>query len=1120
MKKRAVRAAVVLIEAAAVLIAVIAAGAAFLYWRMEQGPVSLALFKPSVTGAIEQRLPANYDTEIEAVSLMTAEGKGAYAVRLSGVRIIDGEGRETARAAQVDMTFAPGDFFAGKIGPRRIDAAGARFSIERDSAQIVKIPGVGGKTRKSPMSFLSPVIEGKLFRSAFESAEMNDAEVVFRDIASGRSWITRDADVFIRRRASALQAAVKGEIDLDGVAASIDASAQYTEQSGVITLDIDGEHFPIGDILTMFYGEQAAVVDAPVSGSAVVALTSGGDVLSSSFTGRLENGFLRTGAKPTPFQFIEWETLFDPKENAFTIERFAFDINGASGVVSGEAALQFGKDVRDPKALSFRLESSEMTLNLPGFFAEALPVDSIALAGAYEVEPQRLTLSAIDASLLDVRLAGDFSMATAKPDKNGAAPSREIFSTVKVEGALDPERLLKLWPLGPARGVRDWVNERLETATIENIEAKIDLPFGAVEPGKGLPEDGLTIEFDVSGAKAFYVPQMTPLTGASGHGIVKGNSFFLSVDRGRIGKIAVSDGEVDFPAFTPQWQPTYYRFSAVGASEEMLTVLNQEPLRLLSKINLSPEQFRGDAKARFEIMRPNKRDVASDEYRYSGKATFENMLISGVAGDVDLVGGKGDVDLKPRSVTISADASVSDAPVRFVWRQNFFKEDGPSQFDIEGTVDASTADLFGVSSRQYLRGPVDLKARAIGTIGAFSSLDVEADFSNAAASLDALGWGKPAGAAAKGSFRAAFSQAGASVEDIRIEGEGIDVLGKAAFRDGGLAEAAFPKFYLDGVADLAVTSERNSSGALAITAVGDYLNAAALVERSLKSGGDDEEGSPWGAGLTVTARIDRLNLREGVEYGNASLDLWRGPEQLEKLDFAAFDANDAPFIVKFDHAGDARSITATTSELGDLLKGVFGVRSIRGGEGLIKINLSSPERKGISGTVAAQNIHVVDAPLLARVFSAGSLDGLNNLMNGEGIDFAAASGKFDLKDGVFSVNEFRATGTSVGLTADGAMALGDGGEVSLSGAVAPVYQLNSVLGAAPVIGDILVGKKGEGVLAVSYLVNGRRTAPNVVVNPLSALTPGIFRQIFEPSGAAPKPAPAAVTEEPAGDPAP
>ena len=164
----------------------------------------------------------------------------------------------------------------------------------------------------------------------------------------------------------------------------------------------------------------------------------------------------------------------------------------------------------------------------------------------------------------------------------------------------------------------------------------------------------------------------------------------------------------------------------------------------------------------------------------------------------------------------------------------------------------------------------------------------------------------------------------------------------------------------------------------------------------------------------------------------------------------------------------------------------------------MQIQLPPLGEKGFSGVLEARDLQVVEAPLLARIFSAGSLEGLNNLLNGEGIDLSYAYGEFQFADKVLSVQDMRASGPSVGITAEGAMAIGQGGEVSLVGAVAPLYQLNSVLGNAPIIGEILVGKKGEGIVALSYSVTGDAAAPTVFVNPLSALTPGFLRGLMQP----------------------
>ncbi len=69
----------------------------------------------------------------------------------------------------------------------------------------------------------------------------------------------------------------------------------------------------------------------------------------------------------------------------------------------------------------------------------------------------------------------------------------------------------------------------------------------------------------------------------------------------------------------------------------------------------------------------------------------------------------------------------------------------------------------------------------------------------------------------------------------------------------------------------------------------------------------------------------------------------------------------------------------------------------------------------------------------------------------------------------------------------------------VDGVVAPSPILNlSMLSNVPVIGNLLTSRRGEGVFGMTYSINGHAAAPRVFVNPVSALTPGILRRIFEP----------------------
>src|SRR5438876_343914 len=85
-------------------------------------------------------------------------------------------------------------------------------------------------------------------------------------------------------------------------------------------------------------------------------------------------------------------------------------------------------------------------------------------------------------------------------------------------------------------------------------------------------------------------------------------------------------------------------------------------------------------------------------------------------------------------------------------------------------------------------------------------------------------------------------------------------------------------------------------------------------------------------------------------------------------------------------------------------------------------------------------------------------------------------------------------GEALGVTAEGWVDL-DQDRLDLQGTVAPAYALNSLFGNVPIIGTLL-GGGSQGLFAANYRLSGASADPQVTVNPLAALTPGILRQLF------------------------
>jgi hypothetical protein len=86
------------------------------------------------------------------------------------------------------------------------------------------------------------------------------------------------------------------------------------------------------------------------------------------------------------------------------------------------------------------------------------------------------------------------------------------------------------------------------------------------------------------------------------------------------------------------------------------------------------------------------------------------------------------------------------------------------------------------------------------------------------------------------------------------------------------------------------------------------------------------------------------------------------------------------------------------------------------------------------------------------------------------------------------------------VTTDGAINLGED-RLALDGVLAPSYGLNSFVGNLPVVGEALVSRPGEGVIGITFSVEGPFDQPTVAANPLSVLAPGLLRRLFEGTAA-------------------
>jgi hypothetical protein len=192
-----------------------------------------------------------------------------------------------------------------------------------------------------------------------------------------------------------------------------------------------------------------------------------------------------------------------------------------------------------------------------------------------------------------------------------------------------------------------------------------------------------------------------------------------------------------------------------------------------------------------------------------------------------------------------------------------------------------------------------------------------------------------------------------------------------------------------------------------------------------------------------------------------------------------------------DAAGMA--VQGDVFDVGEAAFVLFGRRSFQGGKATVTGHLVEG---GADLRVEMSKVRLVKTPALARILTIGSLHGLADTLNGAGVEFTKVIAPVSIRGAKLSIARARATGPAMGITTQGVIDIDDH-TVELSGDIAPSYLLNSAVGAVPVVGNLFVSHKGEGMFGLTYSAKGAFAAPKITVNPLSLAAPGILRRIFE-----------------------
>ncbi len=1109
---------------AAVFIFLIAALVGASWWRLAAAPLEL----PALTALIEQELSdarGGRPVRIDRVDLSWSGEPGALQLKARGVHILAADGQElsTYREATIGLGGLP--LLIGRVTLVRADFQGGEITVARkaDGAMHIAFGPVGAPADivvapPDPNATLAERVNTVLDALAetlrpvgragrLQFVAIRDTQLQIVDEGGGGVWTADAADVTLTRARRALALAVDAR--LEGAEGTAPAQLRVTTDTAFRSALIEfvaRDARPRALLSPAALGAFAAL-DAPLTAAITIGLDR--DVGVNRFEGDLAlgQGAAEMGGETMRLEGGRLHGRYDLEADELIIDEVA--LAGTRTRITGDARLANASALLKGEpgaAATFEAAFPSLVLDAPGVFAAPFELAQVRASGAIVPETGRIELNRLEATRGEARLNAEGAIRFARVGQaDRLYPGFDLDA--RIEGPIEARTILSLWPARFIEGARSYLDDAIQGGMLNNVVLKLAIPPEQIAERR-LRNEALNIAFDFDGGDVRFIDTMSPVTEARGSAVLQGNRFDLTVAGGRINGLSVTQGSVSIPVLNPKGEMATITATAEGDARNMVGLLLQEPLSLGEALPFDAASVSGRGRARLMLQRPNLSNVPFEALRFDVSADIENggatLRENGMAVRDARIAVRGD----QRAITISGPMRLADSQIDLNWTEQVRARGGPSsRYRIAGQFTVEDLETLGYPARAIARGRIGVDFSGQGRGLDAETGEINLDFRNASVFLPANYWvkrqGQPANARAD---IAAIEGGGYALSNISVDGSGISARGAVRLlEDGRVRDGDITRLNIDGRADLSATLRRGRDGALEIAGRGALADAAPFLdmeepEVDAAAAAASAQNRFQTRPIRIVVSTERLALRGGAALMNAQTNVTLIDTALQTLILRGRtpQGKDVRLALGPRPGAPNGEIEFASADAGFAWRALTGADNIIGGvaEGRGAWAMGPP---GVATMdVTMRDFRVVRVPAMAQMLgSVGSLTGFVSMLNGDGIAFNTLEASLTLNDRDLEVRQARLAGPSLGFTASGGYDMAQD-DLDIDGVVIPSYGVNSLLSNIPLLGNLLASRRGEGVIGMTYAVNGPVAQPRVGVNPLSALTPGILRRIFEP----------------------
>lgn len=1116
------------------LCAVFAAGFAALWLRLGAGPINLDVATPWLAAAIEDNIGNGNTVEVGGTQIERA-GRIRIAVRIRDIVVRDRDHVIVATAPKAEVRLSGKALLMGRLRAESLRLVGAELAIrikpdgevtvstgdtQRPLATGVAAPrkptdvAVSGqppnpaagpavaappgarpgttpddssdamKSLLAGLDWLDSLSLTGLDGQNLDEIGLRNGNLVVDDQQRGNRWNFENITLSLRRPSSGGVALSVGEEGPKAWALRVQVGPA---QDGVRSVELHASQLPTRNVLLALRLKNLTYsADFPITGDLKGEV--GRDGVPTYLRGKLTTGAGTVIDADTP----DYPMAIDQAELNLEWDSSRRVLVAPFKIIAGPNRITLMASLEPPNGATpdWRMSLSGGTIVLPGTEKEApLIFNRIAVRARFDLAHQRVVLSQADFSNGEISVAGS----------GGIDYAGEPRLTLGLAGTpMSVSALKRMWPVLIVPELREWVNDRISTGSVQTIDIAVNSPLKNLSRrGPPIPDEGLLVNIIGTGATIHPVDGMPEVHDADMRVRVTGRTATVSINQasadtpgGR--KIALSDILFEIPDMAPKPAPSRIRFRLDGPVQGVAEVLSSGRLNDVAALPIDPNTSKGTVSAQVMMGMPIQRELTKADTNYT-----INADLNGFAADKIVMGQKLEANTlkviaNTQGYQIRGDVKINGQPASLDFRK---PAQGDADVKLTATLDDAARAKLGIDLGPAMSGAIPLKLTGkIAENEQDNKLSIDADLSSL--KLDNLlpGWSKIPGKAGRATFNVTQKPQGTRFDDITIEGGGTLIKGSLEVdQNNDLVSANFPVYSPSEGDKTTLKADRGQDGVVRVVMRGDVFDGRGFIKSAMSgSSGDAKQPKSKSVDFDIDLKLGAVAGFYGEALRGVDLKMTRRNGNIRSLTMNGKLGRDTPVTadLRGRNQGGREVILLETADAGAFFRFIDSYSKMMGGHLTLAIEPPGAEPSEKEGLLNVRDFTVKGEAALEQVASTAP-NGTSS-----GLSFSRLRAEFSRQNGQLTVRDGVVKGPTVGATIEGSIDY-TGNQVRMSGTFVPMYGLNNMFGQIPIVGLFLGGGSNEGLIGVTYEVVGTPSKPVLRVNPISAMAPGVLRKIFE-----------------------